>query len=193
MNDTAQTLHEEENTSIQRSALKKMLLGRRREHIGALEEIDSEIAELQRKLSEKIDDARRRRQPIEEALSHLDALLQIEGWAEAQEDGLHHSGFLGSNGKAPIEAAYDLLTTLGKPLHYRELALRISESGVHLGGKDPAATLLSRMSRDDRFRRGPERGLYGLASWRMRKSSSRKRSSKRPKSRRTQGAPASQQ
>ena len=185
MIDTQSTKREGEDVSDIPQALKRVLLGRRKEHVEALEKIDDEVSEIQKELSRRINDARLRRQPIEEALSHLDALLRIEGWTESEEDNVHHTQVLSGNGKGSIEAAYDLLSTLGMPLHYRELALKLSESGVYLAGKDPAATLLSKMSRDDRFKRAHERGVYGLASWRMRKSSSRKRKAKRSRNPRT--------
>ena len=191
MTDTKREKHAEESVSNQRDVLRKMLLERRREHVEALRRIDTEISELQTELRRRIDDARGRRQPVEEALGHLDALLQIEGWREFEEgDVLQPQAPIG-DGKAPIEAAYDLLSTLGKSLHYRELALNLAHNGVYLSGKDPAATLLSKMSRDDRFRRAPERGVYGLASWRMRRSSSRKRKVKRSRNSPTQRDAAS--
>lgn len=174
---------EESSVSDQNEALRSILLARRRDHVETLEKIDAEITQLQAELSRRIDDARLRRQPIDEALSHLDALLQIEGWSECEEGKVHNAQVLGGNGKIPIEAAYDLLSTLSKPLHYRDLAQELSNSGVYIAGKDPAATLLSKMSRDARFRRAPERGEYGLASWRMRKNSTGKRKAKRSKTR----------
>ncbi len=191
MGNTNRSIHADASVSNQRDALKEMLLERRREHVEALESLDAEISEIQTELRRRIDDAQSRRQPIEEALTHLDALLQIEGWKDSEEGDVHQSQTPSGDGKASIEAAYDLLSTLGNPLHYRELALRLTHDGVYLAGKDPAATLLSKMSRDDRFRRAPERGVYGLASWRMRKRSSRKRKVKRSRSSRTQNDTAS--
>ena len=191
MTNTKRPTDRDESVSNQRDVLRSMLLERRREHVEALERIDIELSEIQTELRRRIDDARGRRQPIEEALGHLDGLLQIEGWKEFEEGDVHEPQAPSGDGKAPIEAAYDLLSTLGKPLHYRELALKLTHNGVYLAGKDPAATLLSKMSRDDRFRRAPERGVYGLISWRMRKSSSRKRKVRRTRNPRTQSDAAS--
>ena len=181
MNTMRSATPQEGSVSDQHEVLRKVLLDRRRDHIETLEKIDAEITQLQTELSRRIEDARIRRQPIDEALNHLEALLQIEGWSESEEGKVHYAQVPGGNGKIPIEAAYDLLSTVGKPLHYRELAQEISKSGVYLAGKDPAATLLSKMSRDARFRRAPERGNYGLASWRMRKNPTGKRKAKRSK------------
>ena len=181
MNTMRSATPQEGSVSDQHEVLRKVLLDRRRDHIETLETIDAEITQLQAELSRRIEDARIRRQPIDEALNHLEALLQIEGWSEGEEGKVHYAQVPGGNGKIPIETAYDLLSTVGKPLHYRELAQEISKSGVYLAGKDPAATLLSKMSRDARFRRAPERGNYGLASWRMRKNPTGKRKAKRSK------------
>ena len=185
MSDTGPSPYRGEDMSRRHEVLREVLLNRHREHVETLDKIDAEISEIQTQLSRRVDDARNRRQTIEEALSHLDAFLQFEGWTEPGDKNARHPQVTAGNGKVPIEAAYELLSVLEKPIHYRELAQRLSESGVYLAGKDPAASLLSKMSRDDRFRRGPERGIYGLASWRMRKSPGRKRVSKRSKTRRT--------
>ena len=192
MTDTKPTLNEEQSVSDQPEVLRQVLLTRRRIHVEALERIDAEIDAIRTELNQRIDNARIQRKPIEDALGHLDALIRIEGWTDFKGDDVHHTQALGGNGKTPIEAAYDLLSTLGKPLHYRELALQLSDRGVYLAGKDTAATLLSKMSRDDRFRRAPQRGTYGLASWQMPKNSVRKRKAKGDMSSRSRRGAASQ-
>ncbi len=40
-----------------------------------------------------------------------------------------------------------------EPLHYREIYAKVAETGVIIPGKDPAATLLARFSRDPRVER----------------------------------------
>ena len=183
MADTQPKTRNNGSVSDPTDTLTEALLGKRKELVQALGEIDAEVAEVQSELTKRIDAARIKRQSIEEAMGHLDALLRIEGWVETGEDNVNHPQVVNGNGMAPADAARDLLSTLGRPLHYRLMALQLSESGVHLAGKDPAATLLSKMSRDDRFKRAPERGVYGLATWRMRKSSSGKRRAKPKRSR----------
>ena len=183
MTDTQLGEHENGIVSGQPEVLREVLLVRRRELVEALGEIDAEASEVQTQLSKRIDEARLRRQPIEEALGHLDALLRIEGLVESGEGEVQHLQVLSGSGRTPAEAAHDLLSTLGKPLHYRVLALKLSESGVYLAGKDPAATLLSQMSRDARFKRAPGRGVYGLASWRIRRTPGTKGKAKTKRSR----------
>lgn len=185
MTDTQPIKREDGSVSDQPGPLRDVLLDRRRELLKTLSKIDADVSEIQAELSKRIDEGRVRRQPIEEALGHLTALLRIEGWVESGEGNVSHLQVHSGNGKTPAEAAHDLLSTLGKPLHYRLLALKLSESGVYLAGKDPAATLLSQMSRDERFKRSPERGVYGLASWRMRRSPSKKGKAKEKRGRRS--------
>jgi hypothetical protein len=48
-------------------------------------------------------------------------------------------------------------------MHYREIARQLREQHVLVAGKDPAATLLSGMARDARFRRAKKRGMYRLS------------------------------
>lgn len=159
------------------AGLLEALVAKRGKLVHALDALDGEIAEAQQELSRRLGEARDRREPLEEALSHLDALLRIEGWVPPDQKSTPNS--YSGNSVAPIQAAHDLLSKLGKPLHYRELVQKLTENGVHVTGKDPAATLLSQMSRDARFKRAPERGRYGLASWRMRKSTSKAGKAKR--------------
>jgi hypothetical protein len=64
-----------------------------------------------------------------------------------------------------LDAAYDVLDQSGQPIHYRSLAARLGEEGVHVPGQDPAANLLAHMSRDPRFGRAGARGMYGLSTW----------------------------
>lgn len=66
------------------------------------------------------------------------------------------------------------------PLHYKEILIRLQSAGVEVGGKDPAATLLSILANkryEGRFTRF-ERGVYALAEMSL-PSPARKRPSKR--------------
>jgi len=51
-----------------------------------------------------------------------------------------------------VDAVMNVLQEHG-PLHYREIYTKVAEAGVIIPGKDPAATLLSRFSRDPRVER----------------------------------------
>ena len=87
--------------------------------------------------------------------------------------------FVGRNTRRQRSAdlVVNLLKSLGKPLHYRDIyeELTTNESfrdgflfeffrDGSLGGVDPAATLLSRFFKDPRLYR-PRRGTYALVEW----------------------------
>lgn len=58
-----------------------------------------------------------------------------------------------------------VIRSAGTPLHYKEILSRLQAEGVDVGGKDPAATLLSILANkryEARFARS-ERGVYTLA------------------------------
>ena len=48
--------------------------------------------------------------------------------------------------------AEDFLKLEGRAMHRTEILSNIQERGIHVGGKDPLATLGSYLSRDDRFK-----------------------------------------
>jgi hypothetical protein len=62
--------------------------------------------------------------------------------------------------------AYELLSKLEskESQHYRELYKIFVSKGIPISGKDPAANLLTHISRDDRFVRVAP-GTYGLKEW----------------------------
>ena len=49
-------------------------------------------------------------------------------------------------------SAEDILKKEGRPMHRTEILASIEARGIHVGGKDPLATLGSYLSRDDRFK-----------------------------------------
>ena len=104
--------------------LLEALVAKRGKLVEALDALDAETAEAQQELSRRLGEARDRREPIEEALSHLDALLRIEGWVPPEQKSTPNS--YSGNSVAPIQAAHELLSRLGKPLHYRELVQKQS-------------------------------------------------------------------
>ena len=183
MVENALDTDEQVSSPVQSADLMKALLAKRDELVGTLREIDGEILQIQTEMAQRLEGARDKRAPIERALTHLEALLRIEGWTESDSKNVKQSTIISSDGKRAADAAHSLLTTMGSPLHYRDLAGQIVESGIYIGGKDPAATLLSKISRDNRFQRAAERGVYGLAIWPMPKRTNGKRKSKTKRSR----------
>jgi hypothetical protein len=130
-----------------------VLTAKRQAVVEELDAIRRNVAELTAQLAVK-----------EGQLRNLDDLISLEGGAKTDPPA-------GGNGTAPLrpahflDEAHDLLGSIGQPVHYRTLAQRLSEGGVYVPGQDPAANLLTQMSRDVRFARAGGRGMYGLADW----------------------------
>ena len=148
-----------------------------------LKKIDLAIAELQEEFSRKIEALQSKRKPQEEALHHIEALLKLEGFALNSNQnmaGENKTDYMTVTAKI-TDAAYDLLTEVHKPLHYKDIFNKLQERGLYIPGRNPAATLLSRMSRDNRFKRTIKRGTYALSSWRVRSVKSKRKRKKNEK------------
>ncbi len=149
--------------------VRRALLWRRAELTRGLKGLDGVIHDLQVEYSRRLEELRAQKYPLEDALHHVDALLRYEG---------HHIRPLPTAGDrcAPpvvplrtsgsvTDMAVDLLEQRDEPMHFRDMAAVLQGEGVYIPGKDPAATLLSRMSRDSRFKRTKRRGVYALSIW----------------------------
>ena len=74
---------------------------------------------------------------------------------------ISRAGSFNSNGFVKsVEAVVDVLRREG-PTHYRDIYEKVAETGVIVVGKDPAAVLLARFSRDSRVHRVGS-GTYDL-------------------------------
>lgn len=135
----------------------------RRWRMELLEQTEAQIGKLQM-----------RRDTLRKEVAALDSLLgcdtvassvarlDAEDSVQSQTDSLAELDFgndnMGESRRSPslsesVEATVSLLRQHGKPLHYREIYTIVVNMGVHVPGKDPAATLLSRFSRDPRIER----------------------------------------
>ena len=85
--------------------LRGAALLRRKAYLQALDEIETEIAEIQEELDRKIPEAQMRRGPIVEVLSHLDAPVDVEGWLQPGDDILRAPHSPSGSGKTPKDAA----------------------------------------------------------------------------------------
>ena len=135
-----------------------------------LSELNTVTSRIQEEYTRKLEELQSQKKPLEDALQHIEALLRFEGQYinNGQVDVPASILVQASTNSTPTDAAFDLFTELHQPLHYKELAAKLQEKNVFIPGKDPAATLLSRISRDNRFKRTKKRGVYALSSWRMR-------------------------
>lgn len=187
MNNSEQNtiLPKENKLSLKTDVDVKQALQIKREILAKeLSELNSVSSKIQEEYTRKLDELQSQKKPLEEALQHIDALLRFEGNnVNYGKAGVRASIRVQANtNSTPTDAAFDLFTELHQPLHYKELTAKLQEKNVFIPGKDPAATLLSRINRDSRFKRTKKRGVYALSSWRMRdvkKKVSRKRKKKK--------------
>ncbi len=171
MNDKNQSdIQSEEQgaLSLVEPDVKQVLIVRRESLINEIERLVESISQTQSEYAVNIEKLQVKKRALEEALQHVMALLKFEGCVPEA----HQSDNLGELKDAVsvsiTDAAYDLLNGLHEPLHYKEITLRLQEKNIHIPGKDAAATLLSRISRDGRFKRTKRRGVYALSTWRLR-------------------------
>jgi hypothetical protein len=61
-----------------------------------------------------------------------------------------------------MDAVAALLRETGRPMHYQAITQRLVGDGLHIPGKNPAANLLTQITRDARFRK-TARGTYALS------------------------------
>lgn len=157
--------------------VKQALITRRESLTKDIESLTETISQTEVEYAANLEKLRNKKGALEEALKHVIALLRFEGCVPGidQSDNL-----IEVNDAQPIsltDAAYELLTGLHEPLHYKEITLKLQEKDIRVPGKDAAATLLSRISRDGRFKRTKRRGVYALSTWRVR-GTGRKKTSK---------------
>jgi hypothetical protein len=123
------------------------LLARRDEVVRELQEATQEVARLSEQLAVR-----------EAHLRNLEELIRIEGIGPASTP-------VGATNGRPsarfLDAAEALLRESRRPVHYLEVAKRLQADGVFIPGKNPAANLLTRMTRDRRFKK-TGRGTYTI-------------------------------
>jgi hypothetical protein len=122
------------------------------------QELVAQIAQLREQQAALLEETRRK----EVQLRNIGLLLESEGCL-VPEQSLRRFGRDGSLS----DCAFALLKETGKPWHYRQLAEKLREVGVHIPGNDRAANLLAHIGRDGRFQR-VRRGTYALAEWKPR-------------------------
>ena len=135
------------------------------------DDIIKELGKIDNLISQRNEEIRllqNRKKPWEEVLVHIEALLKTDN---------HHINKQATtevvNSLSITDAAFDLLQRMHSPTHYKEIAKKLQDGNVHIPGKNPFATLLSRISRDKRFKRAKKRGEYALSVWRIRKKSTK--------------------
>jgi hypothetical protein len=150
--------------------VKEALFLKRAELTRELKELDAIISSLQQEYTLRLERLLVQKKPLEDALYHVEALLRFE--APSIEDSTvigHVSTTPTSIARTSVtDAVLNLLEELHQPMHYKDIAAKLQERNTYIPGKNPSATLLSRMSRDNRFKRTKKRGMYALSTWRAR-------------------------
>jgi hypothetical protein len=156
----------------QQSNIEDTLILKRENLITKLAEIDDAINYVNEEYNSKIQDLRDKKKPIEEALYHIEALLRIEGHNlnQASPSQVKYRGPKNLVTTSIVDAVFNILEEIHRPTHYKELTYMLQEKNIYIPGKDPAATLLSRVNRDKRFKRAGKRGVYALSNWRISKT-----------------------
>jgi hypothetical protein len=164
----------EENPLIQ---VKDVLLLKRKAFLEEINNIDLAISKLKEEFAKKTQELQERKKSPEEGLQHIDALLRLDGIIVNNEGNNSLSPKKSTLNKSAsiTDAVFNIFEKVHKPLHYMELTLKLQEEGIYIPGKNPSATLLSRINRDERFKRTPKRGTYALCTWRVRSGKSRRR------------------
>jgi len=164
----------EENPLIQ---VKDVLLLKRKAFLAEINNIDLAISQLKEEFAKKIQKLQEKKKSPEEGLQHIDALLRLDGIIVNNEgnNSLSPKKTTLNNSASIIDAVFNIFEKVHKPMHYMELTLKLQEEGIYIPGKNPSATLLSRISRDKRFKRTPKRGTYALCTWRVRSGKTRRR------------------
>lgn len=161
--------------------VKQALVARRESLTKDIESLAQTISQTQAEYVASLETLQNKKRAMEEALQHVVALLRFEGCIPES----HQSNNLDkTNDAEPVsltDATYELLAGLHEPLHYKEITLKLQEKDIHVPGKDASATLLSRISRDGRFKRTKRRGVYALSTWRIRETKRQKTSKSRKK------------
>lgn len=148
--------------------VKEVLLWKQEDLTKKLKDLDAIISEVQREYSLRLQQLQAQKKPLEDALHHVVALLQFEDHYSSPDIVDDSATSAIAAGASIADAASNLLEELHQPMHYKEIAARLGGRNIYIPGKDPAATLLSRMCRDNRFKRTRKRGTYALSAWSVR-------------------------
>jgi hypothetical protein len=171
-----ETLSREADTILDvEQSVARTFFTKRDDLIQKLQEIENDTIRINEEYSSKLSELQLRRKPLEEALFHIEALLKLEGHRIERNatTRLVDAVTVVTPNASITDAAFALLQRIRQPIHYKEITKKLQDDNVHIPGKNPSATLLSRISRDKRFKRAKKRGVYALSIWRIRRKSAK--------------------
>lgn len=162
----------EQKASRTDADMKTVLTAKQTNLISRLKVLDADIRRVREEYTQRLEDLQAEKRPLEDALHHVTALLRFEdqhGGGRTGDDAVSVS----PPARGSItDAAFSLLEERERPMHFKDIAAGLQQRNMYIRGKNPAATLLSRMCRDSRFQRTGKRGVYGLSAWRVRRPGS---------------------
>jgi hypothetical protein len=127
--------------------------------VDLLRKAEAELAEIRGRKAE----LERAERTSTEKVAHLRALVDLESISsDGAEPADQRAATTTATEMRVQDVAAEILSERG-PLHYQELWDEVARRGGVLVSGNPAAVLLTRISRDDRFRRSRPRGVYDLA------------------------------
>ena len=136
-----------------------------------LEEIERQISELRleeerlnAQFKERVGLLESNRDRFEAQKRHLHALLTLRGESTASPRTSSKASDVQERFLPIQDEVFNLLKAAGEGMHYKEITNRLENMGRYIEGKDPAATVVSRIYQDPRFIR-PSRGVYALREW----------------------------
>lgn len=119
-----------------------------------------------------------------ERVTHLRALVDLDAKAESVLEVSAGPAATGSDTTLSFEDAAAVILTEAGALHYRDLYRRCAQRLGGIPSKNPEGVLLTRITRDSRFRRAAKRGWYELAPDGASRKITRKQTPKRRKRKR---------
>lgn len=125
--------------------------------LGALQRERDEIAGQLVKVVGQLEPLVRRRQELQERARALDTVMASYVRHSGSDGVRSEEGTISHKGSF-LDVAWEILQAWGS-LHYEALLARVTERGVEVPGRNPAANLVAHMSRDKRFKR-VGRGTY---------------------------------
>ena len=120
---------------------------------------DEDLAKAESALKSKIRGAERR---IEETQTQLRRLRRELAAIQVLRgvDAAPRTGGARPTSQRVQDVAYEVLSARGAPMHFRELYAELLARGVPLGGRDPAAGLITYLVRDKERFEWASRGTY---------------------------------
>lgn len=132
-----------------------------------LNQTNEQISQVQGEFNRQLTQLQAKKKTDEEKLQHIEALLNLEGCLINDNQSASNVRIIpvATDTISVTDTAYHLLEEIKQPLHYKEMSRMLQDRKVYIPGQDPAATLLSKITRDKRFKRTKKRGTYTLTSW----------------------------